>query len=226
MSEHIPQAPVSTEPAPAWRRLWRSPSAWFLILANLLPLYGVLVHGWPVLPVIVLFWLENMIIGLLNLPRILLAGAGSEGLAGRVFVAGFFCLHYGLFTAGHGVFVFSLFGGETYRALVDGLWTIDAVQQVIRDFDLWLALAALFASHLFSFVWNYLHKGEYRDKDSKTLMHAPYGRVVVLHVALIGGAMLVQMLHSPVAGLVLLIALKIGLDLRAHLKEHTGKTVS
>lgn len=226
MTEHIPQAPAPSEPAPAWRRLWRSPSAWFLILANLLPLYGVLVHDWPVLPVVVLFWLENVIIGLLNLPRILLAGAGNEGLASRLFVALFFCVHYGFFAAGHGVFVFSLFGAETYRALVDGLWTIDAVQQVIRDFDLWLAIAALFASHLFSFAWNYLHKGEYRDKDSKTLLHAPYGRVVVLHVALIGGALLVQTLHSPVAGMVLLIALKVGLDLRAHLREHAGKTLS
>lgn len=205
-----------------WRTLVRSPSAWFLMLANLLPLYGVLVHDWPVLPVVVLFWLENIIIGVLNVPRILLSGRGS-GMSGRLFVAAFFCVHYGLFAAGHGVFVFSLFGGESYRDLIDGLWTLDAARQVILDFDLWLAIAALFASHAFSFAWNYLHKGEYRKRDTRTLMHAPYGRVVVLHVALIGGAFLIQMLNAPVAGLVLLIALKIGLDLRAHLKEHADK---
>jgi len=224
MTDPASQAPASAKPAHVldWRRLWRSPSAWFLFAANLVPLYGVLLHGWPVLPVIVLFWLENVIIGVLNVARILLAGAGGA-MSGRLLVAAFFCVHYGLFTAGHGLFVFSLFGGETYRALVHGLWTIDAARLAINEFALWLPLAALALSHLFSMLWNYLYQGEYRRADTKTLMHAPYGRIVVLHLALIGGGFLVQTLHSPVLGLVLLIALKIGLDLRAHLQEHAHK---
>ena len=218
-------AGVNTTSARPWRVLLRSPSAWFLVLANLLPLYAVLVHNWPVLPVMVLFWLENIIIGMLNVQRILLAGA-EDGLAARVFVAVFFCVHYGFFAAGHGLFVFNLFGGEEYAALLDGLWSYDAARQTIHEYDLWLPLAALSASHLFSFAWNYLYKGEYHSAQTRALMHAPYGRVVVLHVALIGGGFLVQALHSPVAGLVLLIVLKIGLDLRAHLREHAGKTAA
>ena len=127
-------AGAKTTSAWPWYALLRSPSAWFLVLANLLPLYAVLVHDWPVLPVIVLFWLENIIIGMLNVPRILLAGA-HEGLATRVFVALFFCVHYGLFAAGHGLFVFNLFGGEKYAALVDGLWSFAAVRQAIYEYD-------------------------------------------------------------------------------------------
>jgi hypothetical protein len=47
----------------------------------------------------------------------------------------------------------------------------------------------------------------------KELMGAPYGRIMILHVTLIAGAFLVQALHAPVAGAMLLIALKLAYDL-------------
>ena len=48
----------------------------------------------------------------------------------------------------------------------------------------------------------------------------PYGRVVVLHLAILGGGFLVMVMGMPVVGLALLIALKIGLDVLAHAKQH------
>jgi hypothetical protein len=102
------------------------------------------------------------------------------------------------------------------------LWTAEAARRVIEESALWPALAALALSHLLSFVLNYLGRGEYRHARPAVLMHAPYGRVVVLHVAIIGGAFLVMEFDSPLWALALLVALKIGLDLRAHLREHRG----
>ena len=58
----------------------------------------------------------------------------------------------------------------------------------------------------------------------RSLMHQPYGRVIVLHIAILGGGFLVMALGSPVAGLALLVVLKIALDVRAHLKQHTQLT--
>jgi hypothetical protein len=49
----------------------------------------------------------------------------------------------------------------------------------------------------------------------KELMGAPYGRIMVLHVSLIAGAFLLQALRSPVAGVLLLVALKLAYDLMA-----------
>jgi hypothetical protein len=46
-------------------------------------------------------------------------------------------------------------------------------------------------------------------------MGAPYGRIVVLHVTLIASGFLVQALKAPVAGALLLVALKLGYDLVA-----------
>jgi len=207
--------------AGATRLGWYSPTALVLIAANLLPLYGVLVLGWAVLPIMVLFWLENIVIGVLNILRILFASpADTARWASKLLLVPFFTVHYGLFTAAHGLFVFVLFGGEPYKALVDGLWTIDAARHAITEFSLWPGIGALAASHLFSFFWNYLGQREYQQARPEALMQAPYSRVIVLHVVIIFGALLIQLLHSPLWALLLLIGLKIGVDLRAHLKEH------
>jgi len=200
---------------------WFSPTALVLIAANLLPLYGVLVLGWAVLPIMVLFWLENVVIGVLNVLRILFASpADAARWVSKLLLVPFFAFHYGLFTAIHGVFVFSLFGGEPYQALADDLWTLEAVRHAITEFSLWPGIGALAASHLFSFFWNYLGQREYLQARPEALMQAPYSRVLVLHVVIIFGALLIQLFHSPVWALLLLIGLKIGVDLRAHLKEH------
>ncbi len=44
-----------------------------LVLANLVPVIGVLFLGWDVATILVLYWIENGIVGLLNIPKILLA---------------------------------------------------------------------------------------------------------------------------------------------------------
>ena len=80
-------------------------------------------------------------------------------------------------------------------------------------------LLALALSRAFSFAWNYLGRGEFRQVKLRTLMVQPYGRVIILHVTILGGGSLMQALHSPTAGLLILILLKIGLDLAAHLRE-------
>jgi hypothetical protein len=230
MADRAPQRSIVEGPGrpPASARpAWRSLTAWVLIAANLVPLYGVLVLGWAVLPILVLFWLENVVIGVLNVLRMAVASPGAVAAWPRKLpLIVFFCVHYGLFTAIHGLFVFALFGGEPYQALVDGLWTVDAARDAIARFALWPALAALVASHLFSFFWNYLGHGEFRAARPELLMRAPYGRVIVLQVTIIFGGMLVQELHSPLWALLLLVGFKIALDLRAHMREHRTNDVS
>jgi hypothetical protein len=84
---------------------------------------------------------------------------------------------------------------------------------------LWMAIAAIAASHLFSFFGNFVAGEEYRQTSASKLMQRPYGRIVVLHVAIIIGAALTQFLGSPAVMLIVLIAAKIALDLRLHASE-------
>jgi hypothetical protein len=200
---------------------WDSPSALVLVSANALALYGILLLDWPALPLIALFWMENVVIGVLNALRMLLVDPEDLALwGGKLLMVPFFCLHYGLFTAIHGTFVFSLFGGKSFQGVTSGIWPGDAALLAIAEFGLGWPLAFLAGSHLFSFFWNYLWRAEFRRASLIELMHRPYSRVIVLHLAIIFGGWLVLALGSPRWAMVLLLALKIGFDAAAHLKEH------
>jgi len=201
--------------------VWQSPSVIVLVLANLIPLAGVLLFGWAVFPIMLLFWLENVVVGVINVFKMLLAGGGAPAQIVKVFLIPFFCVHYGMFTGIHGVFVFALFGPKDGAKMHAGPFpSLDLIRNNISEQHLGWAVIALVASHLFSFGWNYLRRGEYRKTTAQVLMVQPYGRVVVLHFAIIGGGFLILALGSPTAALPLLVLLKIGLDVRAHAKEH------
>jgi len=114
---------------------WYSPSSLVLIGVNLIPLYGVLKLGWPVFPILLLFWLENVVIGILNTLRMLLADPWDPVLwASKFIMIPFFCIHYGMFTAIHGMFVIRLFVGEHYGKLMHDFWPTTAAVQAIQDF--------------------------------------------------------------------------------------------
>jgi hypothetical protein len=52
------------------------PSVVALVLANLVPLAGVFIFHWEVFPLLFLFWLENVVIGILNVLKMLFASPG------------------------------------------------------------------------------------------------------------------------------------------------------
>ena len=197
-------------------------SAWVLLTANLIPVAGVLLWSWSVFALLLLFWMENVLIGAFFVLRMLCADPRDPALwAGKLFLVPFFCFHYGMFTAIHGAFVFSLFGGKAYNP--PGLQVLEPAARAASDLGLWLPLAALLASHGFSFLWNYLYRREFKRAQLTRLMAQPYGRVVVLHITIIIGGIGAMALGSPVWALLVLLGLKIGLDLKAHLKEHSAK---
>lgn len=196
---------------------WLTPSTVALILANLVPLGGVLFFGWKVFPLMLVFWIENLIVGLFNALKMLAARPQEAGTwVTKLGMIPFFCVHYGMFCMVHGVFVIGLFGGNARGV---GFPQPGQVLELVQTYGLFWAVAALFVSHGFSFAANYLGKGEYRRAQLQTLMVAPYGRIVVLHLAILFGGFLMMALHSPALGLVLLIAGKVILDLKAHLWE-------
>jgi hypothetical protein len=57
----------------------------------------------------------------------------------------------------------------------------------------------------------------------KELMNAPYRRIAVLHIAIIAGGFLVASLGSPMGLLVVLVALKIGMDIMLHNRSHSAR---
>ena len=90
-----------------------------LLLANLVPVFGVLYLDWDVSSIIVLYWAENLIIGGFTLLKMLVAGK-----TGALFRMLFFCVHYGGFCAIHGIFVLELtrFAGEQISPAAAASW--------------------------------------------------------------------------------------------------------
>lgn len=97
-----------------------------LVGFNLVPLAGVLFGGWNVWTLLVLYWVENGIVGALNVPRMLLAQGDDaatrmvdasvigplpvpgSGSGSKIVLVAFFLAHYGIFWFVHGVFIFGL----------------------------------------------------------------------------------------------------------------------
>jgi hypothetical protein len=142
----------------------------------------------------------------------------------------FFLIHYGGFCAVHGMFVLGLTMDEMPPFMEGEPWPlffvfVQLLFEVIRNVIAmappeWIAgFVALFVSHGISLFVNYYRGGEYRGKSTRDLMSAPYKRIVILHIAIIAGGFAVMALGSPVALLLLLVALKLGLDVFLHLGE-------
>jgi hypothetical protein len=208
-----------------------------LLLANTVPLIGVMFFDWSLLNILICFWAETAIIGAYTVAKILMArgsimasvGAGkllSAGLSqsggpSRWFIALFFCVHFGIFMLGHGFFVLVIGG---IGALVSGSVGFDTPDPwntlSEQGFSLLLFLLVTSLSHGCSFVQNFLRGGEREKFGPPFFFMQPYSRVIVMHMAIMAGAFGTMLLGQPVIMLIALVALKIGMDLKLHQRSH------
>jgi hypothetical protein len=217
---------VNIERILAWYRVGSSVGAVVaLIVANLIPLIGVLFFGWSVWNILIVYWLENGIVGAFNVLKMATAqGTGQleETTWGNRPVAetrksmliSFFIVHYGLFWVVHGIFVLTL----------PFLFTGDpGSESGVDPATILFAAIVLGLSHAASYWWNYLHGGEYLRLSAAQLMFAPYGRLLALHMTIILGAVAIGTTGAQSAAVAILVAIKIAIDLGLHLAEHRGE---
>ena len=205
-----------------------------LILANMIPLVGVLFFGWDAFAIVLLCWAENLVIGFYNILKMIFSAVPHPAMhLGKFFMIPFFVLHYGGFVGGHGFFILMLFhqsanpfpqgGRDPWPCIFIFLQLlVNVIVELIRVLppNMLYAITGLFISHGISFGYNYLYKGEYRRKNLQTLMGEPYGRIVVMHLAIIAGGFLTMSMGSPVGVLVILVILKTIVDIKLHLRQH------
>ena len=161
----------------------------------------------------------------------------------------FFLIHYGMFWFVHGIFVFTLpfftgpgvlgpdgsvelgpgVGPGFEPGFIPGFGSVDGdVGVVRRGPDLaavGLGVAGLAISRIASFLINFVGRREYLTVSPAAQMFAPYGRLVILHMTIILGALVSLTLGSPVGAIVVLVILKTVVDLALHLREHRGVAV-
>jgi len=189
-----------------------------LLVANALPLIGVLCFGWDAFAIVLLYWSENVVVGFYNVLKmafLILKVPHPTMHLGKLFMIPFFTFHYGMFTMVHGIFVIAFFKGDFDQG--GGLQSNPLLLSL--PLSMYIAFVCLFFSHGVSFVNNYFYKGERNRTNLGKLMGQPYGRIVVLHIAVLFGGFLTMTLGSPVGVLLVLVLLKTIIDVKLHLRE-------
>lgn len=215
---------VCTELFWKFRSSGTASSLFLLILANSVPVLGFLYLEWTLAAILVLYWTENLIIGLLNMLRMMIIGASTYRQTRKSSDAGeilglilFFVFHFGFFTVGHIVFLTMLVPGA-YTALID-----------LRDLSKFaenglIGTIALLISHGVSFKKYFLNGKEYRELSLGGQMVRPYPRVIVMHTTILFSAFLfVDQEKSGLYVICLWASLKTLVDLIAHIFEHRKK---
>jgi len=204
--------------------LWKRPPVLAVLVINLIPAACVLWLGWSALALLLLYWAENVILGVINVFKmgvISFAGGVTNAIM-ALFIIPFFIVHYGAFCAGHGFFTVLLVGGA-----LQGHDPFEAVQGIWHDRWRYVApLLAMTAFHLTAFVqWMRARAWKFTTIDKQ--MAEPYRRIIIMHVTILFGGAAVVMLGQPAAAVALLAVLKTLFETAAtakHLDEH-GKPV-
>jgi Zn-dependent protease with chaperone function len=207
-----------------------------LILANLIPVFGVLFFRWDALTLLLTYWLENIVIGVYTYVRMARVGGWRTLFAPGLF----FLFHYGFFCAGHGMVLMGI--GAMTGLEIDTAPYIGSeewfgpliVFQELFGILLWiaderpgmiLALLGFFISHGISTIVHQFIGNEDTGRDVDAIMFDPYRRIVILHVAIIAGMFVVILSGGASAAPVLLLvaAGKIALDLHLHRAAHRAR---
>jgi hypothetical protein len=196
-----------------------------LILANLVPLAGVLWWGWDAFVLLCLYWLETAIIGFWTILRVAALSRTSGSAAGRsiastLALSGFFTVHAGLFMAVHMAFLWLLFAGPWAARIHDAR---DFIRLILIGMGLWIPLLALFVGQGAVFINDAVNRfafGKALPSNATTadIMGGFYKRIVLMHLAIMGGAFAAQAIGT-VAPLVVLVLLKTALEVRLWMRD-------
>jgi len=226
-----------------------SPPIIALIIANMIPIGGVLWYGWDTFVIVSLFWTETVIIGFFALLRIISAPvqriSSYKKLGGICFILFFLggaCSAFGFAI----IFMFFVYPQwapgavpfpvpptvpeDIYQpswpgplsAYKVGIDTARLLYYLLPS-KVMIAIYSLVLSHGVSFVWDYLVKGKKRLADLKKLIEEPLTRVLVLYGGISVGFFSIVVFKTNVAGLIGLLLLKCWVDTGMYMRRQRKK---
>jgi hypothetical protein len=194
-------------------------AAAILVLSNLVPLAGLVWWGWDAFVLLSLYWLETVVIGFWTILRVATmsrtpgTGAG-RGFAAAFGMAGFFTVHAGIFMTVHMAFLWVLFAGPWTSRIHDAR---DFIRLIVIGSGLWIPLLALFAGQGALYVNDAVNRFVFGRpppdgaSDPGDIVGGFYKRIVLMHVAILGGGFVAQTIGRT-APLILLVLLKTALE--------------
>ncbi|RIJ24378.1 hypothetical protein D1224_09115 [Henriciella barbarensis] len=190
---------------------YRDPVSWLILAVDLFPVIAIFQLGWGAAALVFLYWLENLVIGFITLLRMFAAAAatGASAIVGAFAFGAFFLFHYGMFCFVHGVFlmVFAEISAGTGENI--SISPLGLVRYALSTGGgMFWFLGTILALQLFLFLRDFIFRGAYRETNPMLEMAKPYGRIVVLHIALFAGFGLLICLGEPFVGVLALILLR------------------
>ncbi|MGC3952724.1 MAG: DUF6498-containing protein [Propionicimonas sp.] len=182
------------------------------------PIVGLVLLGWDWRSVIILYWLENVTLGIRNVvamrrttrmydpagPSVKLNG-GDISTYRRGPLIGFFVVHYGLFTFVHGCFVMAIVAGLFFFGRPDG----GPAPEPVRWGTILLIWLVASAAHL---VTDLLQRPDSLPAANRLFL-GPYRRIVVLHVVILAASYLISAFGWPPLAALALVVLHAVIDL-------------
>lgn len=174
-----------------------SRSDYFMIAANLIPVYGVLFEGWSATQIFLVYCLETIIVGIFNLIKMGIVTAVRKTdtwyngpirtTQHGLFFMIFFMVHYGMFVAIQmGIF----FGVSGIAKGYDiGFFSFFYKWPQLLGDNSYIMLAGFIISYGFSLVYNFILPGVYKTVSMSLLLFQPYMRIFVQQFAVILGSM-------------------------------------
>jgi len=201
-------------------------SDFLLIVVNLIPLYGVWFEDWDPKQIFLVYCLETVIIGLVNIikmacvtifvkPRDVWENGGSTTMQSGWFFIFFFIMHYGFF-----VFVQTqLFFGVT-GMIPDGsmLMRYSKIPGLLGPNGR-LLLLIFIAYYTVQSLFSFFNSGKYKTISMGRLMFEPYLRIIVQQVVVILGSMFLTFGAGKVF-ILIFIVVKIFFDVYINLDRY------
>ena len=171
-------------------------SDYLLIIVNLIPFYGVWFEGWNASQVFLVYCLETVIIGIVNVLKMACVtifvrkkdtwqnGGISTMLSGWFFIF-FFIVHYGFFVFVQTQIFFSVSG------LVPGGFFLTSYAKIpaLLDDNGRLMLLIFVAYYTLQNIFDFFLSGSYKTISLGRLMFEPYIRIFVQQFVVILGSM-------------------------------------
>ncbi len=198
-----------------------------LVVANCVPLAGVLFFGWSLFSLLIGFWLETGIIGIFVLLKSIYLYKLTSKTAFLInsFVVMSACAG---FMFGHFIVIMALFsvvpGGDGWTGL--NLFSQSYMQLITMAIT-------LFISHGYSFFFNFISRDERSSlvrlvdsegadsrKVGNLLVGDVFKRIVLLQFILIFGGVVMALTRTTIYLSVIFIITKMVVDLILHIKRH------
>jgi len=155
---------------------------WFIafLVANAIPLIGVLYFDWNFLELVVLYWAETIIVGFYSVLRILkVEKLGDQRMSSAVFFAVHFSAFILMSIIGMKIIFIDLLGH--FPGNYDSLWPLLNPMPLLRQFSLDSLLISsimFFISHGVIYKEKYLETNAYKTAEIRGLMSDPYMRLL------------------------------------------------